>query len=77
VGSDVHVLDRPAFAVRQVLDAQARKNVRQERRGLGVRAVLDLRPHERRIEHRVVIEQRRDIDDAAGQFHRSFLGASA
>jgi len=41
----------------------------QQRRGIGVAAVLDLRPHERRVEHRVVVERRRNVDDAAGWVH--------
>ena len=70
------VLDRPAFAVRQILAAKAGKQLAQQRRGIGVALVLDLRPHEGRVVHRLVFERRRQIDHAAGQFHKSSLGCS-
>ncbi len=63
------ILDRPAFAIGQVFNAQAGKYFAQQRRGFGVSVVLDLRPHKRRIEHGVVIERCRNIHDAPGQVH--------
>jgi hypothetical protein len=51
MGGDVHVLDGPAFA--QILNAQAGEDFAQQRRRFGMAPLLDLRPHERRVEHRV------------------------
>jgi hypothetical protein len=52
------LFDRPGFAVRQILAAQAGKQLAQERRGLSVAAVDDFRPHERRVVDRFIFERR-------------------
>ena len=51
------LLDSPALAVRQILAAKAGKKIAQERRRIGIAAVLDLRPHERRIVDGLVFER--------------------
>jgi hypothetical protein len=52
------LFDRPGLAVRQILAAQAGKQLAQERRGLGIAAVGDFRPHERRVVDRFVFKWR-------------------
>ena len=61
--------DCPALAFRQILAAQTGKQLDEKRRGLGVGAVGDFRPHERRVVDRFVFKRRRQIDNSAGQFH--------
>src|SRR5262249_37107520 len=70
-------LERPAFTVRQILAAKAGKALQQHRSVLRIGPILDLRPHEGVIEHRLVIERRGNIDDAAGQSHDGFSTVAA
>ncbi|HZT25055.1 MAG TPA: hypothetical protein VFA57_05055, partial [Pseudolabrys sp.] len=69
VGGEVDLLDRPAFAVGQLLRFQAGKQRRQQRAGVLAGLVLNFRPHKGRVEHGVVVERDRDVDDTAGQVH--------
>jgi hypothetical protein len=69
VRGDMDILDGPTFALRQVFNAQAGKDFAQQRRGLGMIVILDLRSHKRWIEHRIVIKRCRNIHDACGQLH--------
>ena len=50
--------DCPALAFRQILAAQTGKQLDERRRGLGVGAVGDFRPHERRVVDRFVFKRR-------------------
>ena len=58
MGVELDFFDRPAFAVWQILAAQAGKQLAQERGGFGVAAVGDFGPHERRVVDRFVFERR-------------------
>jgi hypothetical protein len=69
VRRDLYALESPAFAMRQVLPSQPREVVEQHRGILGVGTIFDLRPHERRIKHGIVVERRGQIEYAAGQLH--------
>ena len=57
VGGERHILERPALAVRQVFDAQAGEESRHHGAGLLAGLVVDLRPHEGRVDHGVVVER--------------------
>src|SRR5207245_5241360 len=50
VGCELHQLESPALAVRQILPLKSGENVQQHRSVFCVRAVFNLRYHEWRIE---------------------------
>src|SRR5260370_6264764 len=61
-GRERDVLDRPAFAVGQLLDAQPGEELHHFGRRLAVVAVLDLRAEAGRIGGDVVLQRHRDVD---------------
>ena len=63
------LFDCPGLAVRQVLAAQAGKQLHHKGCGLGIAAVGDFRPHERRVVDRFIFKRRREVDNPTRQFH--------
>ena len=65
VGGELDPLDRPAFAVGQILLGEAGKELDHVGGGLPVGEIVDLRPVARRIGGDVVLQRNRDVDQLA------------
>jgi hypothetical protein len=70
VGRELHLLDRPALPVRQVLRLQPLEELQHARQALLVIDVLDGRMPARRIGRHVVLQGNGDVD----QFARHGVG---
>jgi hypothetical protein len=66
VRRELHALDCPGLAVRQILTAQPREEGRDLLEGLVMREVLDLRCECRRVGLHVVFQEDREVDELAG-----------
>src|ERR1700704_2094943 len=71
VGGDLHLLDRPALPIRQILGLQSLEELQHARHALLVIDVLDRGMSSRRIGRHVVLQRHRNIDQSSG--HRRFL----
>lgn len=69
VSRERDVFDRPALASRQVLFLQSREQLDHELGVFFARDIADRRPHERRIDYRLVVERLGDIDEFRRHFH--------
>jgi hypothetical protein len=74
VGRERDPLDRPAFAIRQILLTQAGKELDDVGRGLAVGGIVDLRPVSRRVGGDVVFQRHGNVDQCAR--HVSTPGAA-
>ena len=73
VGRELNQFDGPALSVGKVLGAQPGKSLEQHPGIFLVRLVVDPRPHDRRIEHGLVVKRHRKIEHPTGQLHGLFL----
>src|SRR5438552_9886657 len=72
VGGELHLLDRPALPVRQILRLQPFEELQHARQALLVVDVLDRGVASWRIGGHVVLQRYRDINQSSG--HSCFLG---
>src|SRR6266446_9951276 len=72
VGGELHLLDRPALPIRQILRLQPFEELQHARQALLVIDVLDRGMASRRIGGHVVLQRHRNIDQSSG--HGRFLG---
>src|ERR1700688_197498 len=71
MGGELHLLDRPALSVRQILGLQSLEELQHARQALLVIDVLDRGMPSRRIGRHVVLQRHGNIDQSSG--HRRFL----
>ena len=65
VGRELHLLDRPALAVRQILGLQPLEELQHARQALLVIDILDGRMSARRIGRHVVLQRHGNIDQSS------------
>jgi hypothetical protein len=65
----IHLLERPALTVRQILGLEAGETFQKHPGIFLAGEILDLWPHVMRIEDGIVVERDRNIDHSAGHLH--------
>src|SRR6476619_5703244 len=75
VGGELHLLDRPALPVRQILRLQSFEELQHARQALLVVDILDRGMASRRIGRPIVLPRHRNIDQSSGhaRFPARFL----